>query len=115
MLANENDNNWAGWFDKNEQQTLGGFTQVASGGSGGVLEGTIDLSQLYPSSGSMIATADIPTTIYVAAAEYATANGGALVAATQVPPTTNNDGNLDATELNSFPLASSSVADWSMY
>jgi len=115
MLANENDNNWAGWFDKNEQQTLGGFTQVASGGSGGVLEGTIDLSQLYPASGSMIATADIPTTIYVAAAEYATANGGALVAATQVPPTTNNDGNLDATELYSFPLASSSVADWSMY
>jgi hypothetical protein len=114
MLANEADNNWSGWFDKNEAQTLGGFTQGASGGPGGVLEGTVDLAQLYPNTGGMIATADVPSPIYVAAAEYGTNNGSALVATTQVPATTNGDGNLDATEFFAYGPAAG-VADWTLY
>jgi hypothetical protein len=114
MLANEADNNWAGWFDANEAQTLGPFTQVASGGPSGVLEGTIDLAQLYPTTGGMIGTADVPTTLYIAAVEYGTANGAALVASTQVPASTNGDGNVDASEFYTFgPTAS--VPDWSLY
>ncbi|MCX7626486.1 MAG: carbohydrate-binding protein, partial [Candidatus Sumerlaeaceae bacterium] len=114
MLANEADNNWAGWFDKNELQTLGGFSQVASGGPSGVLEGTIDLAQLYPTSGGMIGTAEVPTTLYIAAVEYASPNAGALIAATQVPATTNNDGNVDASEFYTFG-PSAGVSDWTLY
>lgn len=108
MLANESTNNWNGWFDANQAQTLGGFTQNASGGPSGVLEGTIDLAQLYSGSGG------VPATIYVAAVEYGTSDGEALVASTQVPATTNSDGNLDASEFFAYTL-SSAVSDWTMY
>ncbi len=114
MLANEADNNWAGWFDANEAQTLGGFTQVASGGASGVLEGTIDLAQLYPASGGFIGTAEAPSTLYIAAVEYGTANGASLVASTQVPVTANGDGNVDAGEFYVFGPAAR-VADWSLF
>jgi hypothetical protein len=106
LVANEADNNWAGWFDKNGAQTLGGFSQVASGGANGVLEGTIDLAQFY--SGS------VPTTLYIAAAEFGTADGSSLVATTQVPPTVNSDGNLDAGEFYTFQV-NSGVGDWQLY
>ena len=54
---------------------------------GGVIEGVIDLVEAF---GSM------PTKIYIAAAAYATADGGAL--ASQGPPSINNDGNIDPNE-----------------
>jgi hypothetical protein len=116
LLANENDNNFNGWFDASEGQTLGAYTQKASGGASGVLEGSIDLQQLYaplPVPGA-VARAPIPSTIFIAACAYGNDNGGVLTSAMQVPPTMNSDGNLDATEFYAFTI-SSAVGDWSLY
>jgi hypothetical protein len=116
FLANESTNNFNGWFDAAQGQTLGSMTEKAAGGASGVLEGTINLEALYapmPAAGTAV-RAPVPLTVYVAAAEYATTDGGALVASTQTPATANGDGNLDATEFLAYSLASS-VGDWTLY
>ena len=71
-LANESTNNWKGWFDAGAGVTV----QSAAGGTGGVLEGTVDLAQQFGS---------VPAVIYVAFAAYGTNDGGALIASAQVP------------------------------
>ena len=85
FLADENDTGFSGWFD-----AAGGLiTNVFSARSatyfenGGSLEGVIDL-------GARLG-AGFTSDLYVAAAPYGTADGGALVVAAQVP-----DGNGDA-------------------
>ncbi len=114
-LANESTNNFNGWFDGANGQTLGAFTQTASGGAAGVLEGSIDLAQLYaPMAGSVGTRAPVPATIYIAAGSFGTNDGGALDPASQVPSSTNSDGNLDAAEFYAFTLGSA-VEDWTMY
>lgn len=99
FLADEMDNSFSGWFDASQAQTLGSITAKADGGASGVIEGTIDLAQLYGSQ------AAIPGTLYIAAVEYGTADGSALVSSTQVPVTANSNGNVDPAEYTGFAAA----------
>lgn len=104
FLADEADNSFSGWFNANQAQTLGAFTQKADGGSAGVIEGTVDLAQLYGSFGN------IPRNIYLAAAAFQTPDGGALQL--QAPASIDGNGNLNAGEFflldSGVPVALSS-------
>jgi len=83
-LADENNNDFEGWFD-----AAAGATQAATGANGGVLEGTINLAMEFGS---------LPSAIYLAVGVYQTNDGGALVASQQVPASVNGNGNIDAVE-----------------
>lgn len=83
FLADENNNDYEGWFDANAT------TQAMTGPNGGVLEGTIDLREQYGS---------LPTAVHLAMLPYATADGGALVHSSQVPGSLDGDGNVDESE-----------------
>lgn len=95
-VADENDNGFTGWF---RIEPSGGDTALtaaayasATGVNGGVVEGTVDLRAAFGS---------VPTTIYLAAVPYASADGGALVSAAQTP-VGNGDGNVSADEYVTF-------------
>ncbi|MEO1495727.1 MAG: hypothetical protein AAFV43_01115 [Planctomycetota bacterium] len=64
FLADENDNDYEGWFDTSA-------SEAATGPNGGVLEGVIDLGDEF---------GDLPAELRVAVAHYATGDGGALLA-----------------------------------
>ncbi|MAT69996.1 MAG: hypothetical protein CMJ58_10790 [Planctomycetaceae bacterium] len=96
FLADENDNDYENWFDATS-------ASAATGADGGVLEGTIDLAAQFGS---------LPAEIRLAVAQYATADGGALVAAMQAPASVNGDGNLDATEFVAYLLIALNEADF---
>lgn len=103
FLADENSNDYEGWFD-----VPGGVaTQAATGANGGVLEGTIDLAALYGS---------VPDEVYLAFAAYADPDGGALQPSMQIPASTNNDGNVDASEFAPFAtfLRGDTTGDWTI-
>ena len=87
FLADENDNGFAGWFDRNKAQITNVFAARATTyyQNGGALEGVLDLAALYG--------AGFAQTVYVAAAPYGTADGGNLYTPAQVPEG-NGDGNL---------------------
>lgn len=87
FLADENDNDYEGWFDAS------GSAEAATGPNGGMLEGTIDLAGEFGS---------VPLIVYLAMGPYATADGGSLTSQSQTPASQNNDGNLDASELIAF-------------
>lgn len=87
FIGAESTNNFAGWTD----QGAGVATGVARGG---VLEGTIDLAAEM--GGNM------PDEVWLAFAPYATADGGAIVSASQVPPCVTCTGNLEANEYIRF-------------
>ncbi|MFH0793942.1 MAG: carbohydrate-binding protein, partial [bacterium] len=97
FIGDESGNTFAGWFD----QKTGAQVQVAKGSTGGVLEGTINLADEYTT---------VPAQIYLAAAGFATADGGALNPASQSPASVNSDGNVDASEYVVFPLTTSTLA-----
>jgi hypothetical protein len=82
-LADENNNDYEAWFDAS------GAIQAATGPNGGVLEGTLDLAAEFGT---------VPAQVYLALGPYPTADGTALLSASQVPASVNGDGNLDATE-----------------
>jgi hypothetical protein len=82
-LADENDNSYTGWFDTTAA------TQSATGANGGVLEGTINLVDEFGT---------LPTTIYLAVALYPTADGSTLAYGSQIPASTNSNGNIEAAE-----------------
>jgi hypothetical protein len=82
-LADENDNDYEGWFD------VTGSHDAATGANGGVLEGILNLAEEFGS---------LPTEIYLAVGVYQTGDGGALVSSLQVPGSVNFDGNLDGIE-----------------
>ena len=86
-LADENDNGFAGWFDRNGAQITNVFAARAATcfQNGGALEGVLDLANLYG--------AGFVHAVYVAAAPYGNGDGGALYAPAQVPEG-NGDGNL---------------------
>lgn len=99
FLADENDNNYAGWFDAS------GTVQVACGTGAGYLEGTINLREEL---------GVLPERVYLAMAPYPTADGAALLHASQVPASINNDSNLDAGEYAAFDtvLKGDCTGDW---
>jgi len=88
FLADENDNAFCGWFNDLQSQTFAATKAAATGGNGGVLEGTIDLAQLFGSR---------PDAVMLSAVAYANANGGALVTAQQAPAG-NGNGAVEASE-----------------
>jgi hypothetical protein len=83
FLADENDNDYCAWFDADAA------TQAATGPNGGVLEGTVSLTDLY---------GVVPDQVALALARYQSPDGGQLDAASQVPASVNGDGNVDAAE-----------------
>lgn len=85
FVADENNNNYTGWFDGG----AGVAVQSATGANGGVLEGTIDLAAEL---GSM------PEAVWLAFGAYGTNDGAGLIASAQVPASVNGDGNIDAAE-----------------
>jgi len=80
FVGNENDNNFAGWFDNQ------GAAQVASGA---VLEATLDLVGEFGS---------VPDTIHVCVLSFGSADGSTLEITNQVPVTQDGDGNVEADE-----------------
>ncbi len=87
FLAAEADNGYIGWQD----QTSGATTGAAKGA---VIEGTINLRQEF----ALGAGASLPESVWVACAQFGTANGGALVPALQVPASADGDGSVQAGE-----------------
>ncbi|MBS0197179.1 MAG: hypothetical protein JSR77_10515 [Planctomycetes bacterium] len=85
FLADENSNDYEGWFDANP----GTAVQAMTGANGGVLEGTINLRQEFGT---------LPEDIYLAVALFGNADGGQLLRTHQVGPSVNNDFNVDASE-----------------
>lgn len=92
FLADENDNGFTGWFQREDGagDTLldGRAYASATAENGGVLEGTIDLVAVF---------GEVPATLYLAVAVYGTGDGGALVAAAQTPAG-DGDGDVEAEE-----------------
>ena len=77
FLADENNNDFEGWFD----QAAGSQAQAATGANGGVLEGTINIrAELGLAPG-----APLPEFVFVAMGPYGTNDGAALVSASQLP------------------------------
>jgi hypothetical protein len=79
FLADENDNSFAGWFDAAGSQITdpGTARSAAYFANGGWVEGVMDLSVLFG--------AGFTSAFHLAAAPYATADGGALYAPAQAP------------------------------
>ena len=88
-LCDENDFSYCEWIGSSGSPTFAGSARCATGVNGGVLEGVIDLGQIF---------GYLPAGISLAAVAYENPNGGILRSATQVPPSVNGDGNLDASE-----------------
>lgn len=96
FLADENDNAFNGWFGPSAEQltNLAFYKSTTSGlnnngtNANGVLEGSLDLLAHFGT---------FPDRLYLAAAPYQTTNGGALVAAAQVPAG-NGNGNIESNE-----------------
>lgn len=91
FLAGENDNTYAGWFDARQ----GTVTGVANNKTSGVLEGTIDIAYEIGS---------LPRSVWLAFAPYATADGGVLSSALQIPTPSNGNGVVEAAEFVEFRL-----------
>jgi hypothetical protein len=93
LLGSEADNGYVGWQD----QTSGAAVSAAKGA---VMEGTINLRQEFA-----LGSGALPESVWVAFAQYPTANGGALVSALQVPAG-NGDGNVQGSEFVQVRLCS---------
>lgn len=102
FLADENDSAFSGWFDASGNWLTNQFQAraVTYFENGGRLEGVIDLAQILG--------AGFTNNLYLAAAPYGTADGGALVTAAQAPDG-NGDGNLAGT--GEFALLAPGDAD----
>ena len=88
FIGGESVSNYCGWFNAPASSKV-----VKVVDERGQMEGTIDLAAAFGS---------IPSTIYVSAAAYATADGGALAAQ---GPAGNGDGNIDPGEFMPFSIA----------
>ncbi len=97
FLADENDNDYEGWFD------VSGSVEAITGANGGVLEGTINLLEEL---------GELPDEIYLAVAVFDSADGGELLYSLQLPATLNADGNLDANEFVAFALIADLPGDF---
>ena len=88
FLADENDNAFSGWFNDLQSQTMSATRAATTGSNGGVLEGTIDVAQLFGTR---------PDSVLLSAVAYGNANGGALVPSQQAPAG-NGNGTLESAE-----------------
>jgi hypothetical protein len=88
FLADENTNDYEGWFDAT------GTNAAMTGANGGVLEGTLNLRGEL----GLGANDPLPEFVRVAVGVYGNADGGALVATSQVPGAIVSNGNVDANE-----------------
>ncbi len=86
FLADENDSDFEGWFINNAMDLS--HPAATPFNNGGYLEGAIDLVQVF---------GRIPSNLYLSVASYATADGGGLNGAYQVP-LGNGDGDLESLE-----------------
>jgi hypothetical protein len=91
-LADENDNGFHSWFD------IMGVSATAA--NGGVLEGVVDLPAVFGKT---------PPTVFVASGRFLTPNGGSLAPQLQLPPTLDNDGNIQFYEWIEISLANSLI------
>lgn len=97
MLTGESQGTYFGWQNLNGSTATASNQAIKASSSTGQLQGTINLTQAF---GSM------PSTLYLCAAAYTTANGGALA---WQAPAGNLDGNIDSNEFLAVPVAS--IAD----
>lgn len=95
FLADENDNDFEGWFSATGALVSGADRAAATGPNGGVLEGTLDLVSIF---------GEYPEEIWLAVGIYGNANGGTLLNTHQIGATSNNDGNIDAVEYIRYVL-----------
>ncbi|MGB9824859.1 MAG: T9SS type A sorting domain-containing protein [Candidatus Hydrothermia bacterium] len=103
FLADEDDNNFAGWFDSTGtliSDTIN-FKCASYFDDTGYLEGFVNL-QLFQNSYSL-------DTIYIAVGSYATQNGGSLQ--WQVPPPVNPNGNIEYEEFYKLVLDTLPIHD----
>ena len=98
FVADENNNDFEGWFDASPAAGAA----AATGPNGGWLEATIDLAAEL---GSM------PQSVWLAFAPYGTLDGAALIAANQVPASVNGNGNVESGEYVEFDLSPSLPGD----
>ena len=90
FLADENDNDYEGWFNQLGTALGGaGNPRAATAANGGVIEGTIDLAAYLGA---------VPERLAFAVAPFGTANAGALRSNLQAPASANGNGTLDAVE-----------------
>ncbi|MEY3026751.1 MAG: hypothetical protein RLZZ238_1648 [Planctomycetota bacterium] len=102
FLADENDNDYEGWFNQLGNTLAGaGNPQAATGANGGVVEGTLDLAAYL---GAM------PEEISLAVGPYATGDGGSLRAAGQAPASVNGNATLDAAEFATVRACAITIA-----
>ncbi len=96
VLADEGDNDYAGWLGVTAQARAGSAAVAVAEdppAAGAALEGTLNLQEQFGDR--------LPDRIWLAAVEYDGADGGALVG--QFPASLDGDGDVDADEL--FELA----------
>jgi hypothetical protein len=93
-LGNEDSNNWCGWFNASEAV----ITDGAASASGNYLEGAVRLETYLGTP--------LPDGIYLAAAAYASPDGGTLQ---RQAPAGDGDGSIEAAEYVYFPLATSGI------
>ncbi len=84
FLADENNNDFEGWFDHGAARA-----QAATTTNANVLEGTVNLADLFGAT---------PGAVHLAVGVYATNDGGALVASAQVPTAVVANGTIEANE-----------------
>jgi hypothetical protein len=90
FLADENDNDYEGWFNQLGSSLSGGAAPAAATGpNGGVVEGTIDFAGLFGTA---------PVQLSLAVGPFGTLNGGALKPLGQAPASSNGNTTLDAIE-----------------
>jgi hypothetical protein len=87
LLGAEADNSYVGWQD----QAAGA---AAAAAKGAVVEGTINLRQQF----GLAAGAPLPESVWVAFAQFGTADGAALVPSLQAPASLDGDGSVQAGE-----------------
>lgn len=96
FFADENDGNYSrGYAEDGLNADMAMVRSATPWCNGGVLEGVIDLNAYYGGN--------VPDSVYLAAALYVNADGGALVAASQCPAG-NGNGNLEPGEVVEIPL-----------
>jgi len=90
FLADENNSDYEGWFDHGTARV-----QAMTGANGGVLEGTVNLRDLFGA---------LPEAVHLAVGPYATNDGGALAFAYQVPTSADSNTTLNANEYRRVEL-----------